>query len=726
MTERKRLVLWAATGGALVAVCWLPFGLAPLLPLALLPLVRGLRLIRRPRDAVFFGMTFAIVGQAVGGHYLLVLLKYSWLAIIIMVIEIAFFVPYGILAAVGAFWIGRRAGLPITLVFPFVYSPLEWLRTLSDLSLPSDQFAHVFGTHPQWLSWTPWTGPFFISFLALSVAALVDAAIGWRRQHGRAAVALLAAAILWAAPPLTDRLSARDASGPHATLRVGIVQPAVRVEQKLDKSQWPAVRKRLEQLTREAAAGADLVVWPETARPGPVIWRVEEPFSDPLMEALARRIGVPILYGCEIALFEGGEVVGLYNAAALARPDGRPTEWYGKQRLLPFVEGFPFADLVGWDPAKRRRKNGGKRSFLTLVGNFRPGPQPTVFEVGPARIGALICYEGFYEQLVRRYRRAGANALFVMTNDAWWGRSVFPRWLAVMAGVRAREADVPVLRAANSGISSLTNRDGRMVAATEIQTVATLQVPLEPSDSPRAGGARFAPARALMAASARLRVGLALVVLAGLALAARWLPLSDWAGGFIAWVDGLGPWAPVVFVLIYALVTVLCIPTWGLSIGGGALFGVALGIPVVLISAAAGATVAFLLGRTLMRGPVERWMGDHARMQAVDREISRRGWLVAALLRLSPLVPYNVLNYALGLTSLSFVGYLVSLTAMLPVLALYVGIGAAVGDAALGGERTRTPAEWALLGLGVLATLIVTAWLGRVATRRLPEAGGDE
>jgi uncharacterized membrane protein YdjX (TVP38/TMEM64 family) len=220
----------------------------------------------------------------------------------------------------------------------------------------------------------------------------------------------------------------------------------------------------------------------------------------------------------------------------------------------------------------------------------------------------------------------------------------------------------------------------------------------------------------------RLRIGIALALLAGLILAGRWLPLAHWVEEVFAWVEGLGPWAPVVFVLVYALVTVLCIPTWALSVGGGVLFGVALGIPLVLGSAALGATLAFLLGRTLMRGAVERWVGAYPRLQAVDREIARRGWLVAALLRLSPLVPYNVLNYTLGLTSLSLGGYLVSLVAMLPVLALYVGIGAALGDVAVGGERTRSTAEWALLGVGLLATLVVSVWLGRVATGRLPEA----
>lgn len=484
MTDRKRMLLWASAAGLLTALCWLPLGAAPLLPLALIPLFRGLRYIRRPLDAVLFALTLTTVGHLVGAHYIFALLKYSWLAPVISLLDIAFYVPFTIIGVLGAFWIERRTGLPRTIAFVLVYSPLEWLRTLSDLSLPTDQFAHVFSTHPQWLAFSPWTGPFFVSLLTLSVAALLDAAIEARIRRGRAALAVAAAVVLWLAPPLTDIVLERDPGDTTGTLRVGIVQPSVGIEKKLDRRYWPETERLLERLTFEAASGADLVVWPETARPGPVLWREDRPFADPRMEQLARSIGVPILYGCEVAVVVDRQVVALYNAAALARPDGRPTEWYGKQRLLPFVEGVPFAEAIGYDPAKAKRKSGGKKSYLTLLGNFKPGPEPTVFEVGEARIGALICYEGLYEQLIRRYRKEGANALCVMTNDAWWGRTIFAKWHAMMIAARAREADVPVIRAANSGISSLTGRDGKMTEATGLFEVKTLQVELAPSDSP--------------------------------------------------------------------------------------------------------------------------------------------------------------------------------------------------------------------------------------------------
>jgi apolipoprotein N-acyltransferase len=483
MRSRTRLVLLAAAGGVLGALCWLPFHLAPWMPLAFLPAMRGFRLADSPREAVYFGLAFGVGFYTVAGHYVAALVTYSWIALVLYAIQTLYFLPFVTVEAWGAYWIERRVGLPRTFGFALLHSLFEWTRTLGDLTDPADMYAHAFGTHPAWLVWSSWTGPYFVSLMILIVAALLELAVEWRGRPTRAAGVAAIAAILWLAPPVGDLFVAGRAPEHPESIRVGIVQPSISVKDKLDREQWPVTWGRLEDLSREAARGADLVLWPESARPGPVLWRDDEPFSDPRMEELARELGVPILYGCEIARVVDGDVVALYNGAALARADGLPGDWYGKQQLLPFVEGVPYADLLGWDPAKARRKQKGKRSYLTLAGNFSPGPRSTVFEVGPARIGVLICYEGFYPQLVRRYSQDGANALCVMTNDAWWGYTVFAPWHARMISARAREAGVPVVRAANSGVSSITDRFGRMGEATDLFEVTTLQVDLAPSPS---------------------------------------------------------------------------------------------------------------------------------------------------------------------------------------------------------------------------------------------------
>lgn len=479
----RRALVVAALAGALNSLCWLPFGLAPLIPVALLLAMRGLRMLERTRDAALFGAVFAAVRVAVGGHYILSLVTYSRLAPVLLAMDIAYYLPFDILLMCGALALERKARVPRTVAFALLYVALEWARTLGDLSNCSDTLAHGFGVQPSWLAWNSWAGPYFISVLALGVALALDAAIRMWPRRGLAITTAAAAAVLWVAPPVSDLVAGPAPSHAAPGLRVGIVQPSISVEEKLDRQRWPQTWAYLEELSRRAADGADLVIWPETARPGAILWRDGQPFSDPEMEQLAKRIGVPILYGCEIARIRGGKVAELYNAAALARADGERGEWYAKQRLLPFVEGVPFASWFGWDPAKARREPGPERSFLTLLGHFSRGTTPTIFHVGPARIGVLICYEGFYPQLVRRYRLAGANALCVMTNDAWWGHTIFAKWHAQMVASRAREADVPVVRAANSGVSSITDRSGKIGATTGLFEKTVLQVDLHPSDA---------------------------------------------------------------------------------------------------------------------------------------------------------------------------------------------------------------------------------------------------
>ena len=473
--------LAVAAGGALMACCWMPTGLAPLLPVAAFLVLRGARGVETMRQATAFGLIGALAYQGIAAHFLLVLMRYSWLAFVLYPMTVAYYVLYWIALFTGALLLERRVGLPRRLGLVLLWPLLEVLKTASDASFPADLLAYTFGTNPAWLAWMPWTGPYGMSLLVWSLGAILD--VAWeRRRERRLASGLLAAALaVWFAVPLTDAL--RHEGGPEAgaRFRVGMVQPFIEVQAKLDRSQWPSTWQRLERLTLEAAEGSDLVLWPETTRPGPLVWRDGEPLSDPEVEALAEKAGVPILYGCEIVKVRGDRIVALYNGAAMALPAGMSEKWYGKQRLLPFVEGVPFAGLVGWDPSKREIKS-GRRSPLTLLGNFSRGPEPTVFRVGEARIGVLVCYEGMYPELGRAYARAGVNLLAVITNDAWWGRSIFPAWHAGMVGSFARSLDIPVVRAANSGICSVTDSSGRMTAASELSAITTMRagVPIGP------------------------------------------------------------------------------------------------------------------------------------------------------------------------------------------------------------------------------------------------------
>jgi len=239
----------------------------------------------------------------------------------------------------------------------------------------------------------------------------------------------------------------------------------------------------------------------------------------------------------------------------------------------------------------------------------------------------------------------------------------------------------------------------------------------------RSGTASGALYAAATPRSSALRILVAGLLLAALVLLAR--STGDPIPRFAAWVASLGPVAPLVFAGVYAIAVVALVPASVLTLAAGAIFGVAKGTAIVFVAATLGACLAFLLARFLARGAVEHWIAGQPRFAAVDRAVAREGRRIVLLLRLSPVFPFGLLNYALGLTRVRFVDYAIACLGMLPGTLLYVYTGSAFGlaAAALGGAgRTRTASEWTLFGVGLVATLVATVLVTRVARRALAEA----
>ncbi|TMA54005.1 MAG: TVP38/TMEM64 family protein [Deltaproteobacteria bacterium] len=195
--------------------------------------------------------------------------------------------------------------------------------------------------------------------------------------------------------------------------------------------------------------------------------------------------------------------------------------------------------------------------------------------------------------------------------------------------------------------------------------------------------------------------------------------------GFAAAVERSGVWGPIVFVLGYAAATVAFVPGSVLTLAAGAIFGLAKGTVYVLVAATLGSSIAFLVGRYLARGAVERRVRSNPRFAAIDRAVAAEGRRFVFLLRLSPVVPFNVLNYALGLTSVRFGDYLVASLGMIPGTLLYVYYGKLAGDLATvaGGAGVEKGAGyWAVLILGLVATVGVTMLVTRASRRALHQA----
>jgi uncharacterized membrane protein YdjX (TVP38/TMEM64 family) len=191
---------------------------------------------------------------------------------------------------------------------------------------------------------------------------------------------------------------------------------------------------------------------------------------------------------------------------------------------------------------------------------------------------------------------------------------------------------------------------------------------------------------------------------------------------FAAWVDGLGFWGPLVFILGYALATVAFIPGSLLTLAAGALFGLGRGTLYAFLGATLGASAAFLIARYGARKPIERKIAGNAKFEAIDRAVSQEGLKIVALLRLSPVFPFTLLNYALGLTQVKFRDYLLACLAMLPGTLLYVYYGKAIGSVAAvagGASIEKGTAYWVSLGIGLAATIAVTTLITRLAGKAL-------
>jgi pyruvate/2-oxoglutarate dehydrogenase complex dihydrolipoamide dehydrogenase (E3) component/uncharacterized membrane protein YdjX (TVP38/TMEM64 family) len=219
------------------------------------------------------------------------------------------------------------------------------------------------------------------------------------------------------------------------------------------------------------------------------------------------------------------------------------------------------------------------------------------------------------------------------------------------------------------------------------------------------------------------KIGAGAAALGGLIYLGR--QVGGYVPQFAEWVDSLGAFGPVAFIAGYAVAVVGFVPGSVLTLAAGAIFGVLEGTLYVFLAATLGAAGAFLVARYLARRAVERRLEGDERFAAIDRAVGAEGRKIVFLLRLSPIFPFNLLNYALGLTRVRLADYLIASLGMIPGTLLYVYSGKLAGDvvAVAGGAGVeRGAGYYAVLGLGFAATVIVTIAVTRIARRALEKA----
>ena len=329
-------------------------GLPPLLPnfVAFVPILWWLDdnaarpLGERLRGAFLFGAVayFGIL------HWMYAMLRFSWLAGILYVGLASVFALFAMTAVTVAARLRRVLGWPWAVALPAPWIALEWARSFTDVRMTADHLAHTLAPYPFLVQFADVSGPYGVAAFALAANALAYECLRGRGTPGgrRAAAVLggLAAAVLlydawaWLHPPPTV-----------GTVKVGLVQPNVPLDVKhgdgTESGQWSTLAR----LTRRAAElGAEVVVWPETARP----WRLRHVVSEPRTLAmeetqeLARETSAAIVAGVEYLRVSGPAESRFYNAALLVHPDGRiDPAWSAKIYLVPFVEGIPFEPVLG-------------------------------------------------------------------------------------------------------------------------------------------------------------------------------------------------------------------------------------------------------------------------------------------------------------------------------------------------------------------------------------------
>src|SRR5262249_30933961 len=203
------------------------------------------------------------------------------------------------------------------------------------------------------------------------------------------------------------------------------------------------------------------------------------------------------------------------------------------------------------------------------------------------------------------------------------------------------------------------------------------------------------------------------------------LPIGEHLEKAVDWIESLGIWGVVVLAASYIPASVLMVPGTPISLVTGFLYGVVMGTIAISIGSTLGVSAAFWVGRTLARDWIEERLARNPRFRAIDQAVAQEGFKIVFLTRLSPVFPFNLLNYAFGLTNVRFRDYFIaSWIGMLPGTVLYVYLGTLAGDLAdlAAGNVEKGPEYYVALVLGLVATVAVTVYATRRAKQALARA----
>ena len=464
----------AGLGGLSGLLFWLSipkFDLQFLAWLCLLPSFLAL-LSAPPRHFATIGLAFGLIACSGRTHWIAETLQlYGNLSLVQAVGSNILLIFYMALYPAAYFWICGRLRSNSAL-FPWIAASLwvlmEWVQTWLFTGFPWYLLGNSQYLNLPLLQLASITGVYGISFLlVLANTTLVQ--IAFYRQPARY-IALPLLVVLAALFFGHYRLASFPVPIQSEALNIGIVQGNIPQDKKWKVNRKTWTTQHYDSLARSlAGADPDLIVFPETALP----YRFNNAANAELQRQildLGRTLGMPLLVGSLQSVYEAG-VESLYNRAFLIDSNGRIDSWSDKVHLVPFGEYLPLPFFFQY-----------LEGLVEESGIFVPGEYHKVLALpdGNARFGVFICYESIFPAIPRTLAQQGATFLINTTNDAWFGRTAAPHQHFATAVLRAVETGLPILRAANTGISGLIAPTGEIVAQTELFETTAITVQLHP------------------------------------------------------------------------------------------------------------------------------------------------------------------------------------------------------------------------------------------------------
>lgn len=447
----------ALLSGVLLGLCFPNASFVVLLPIALVPLLLALDGLRPGRAALLgglFGLAFWLTTFPWIYH---VLHRFGGLpaplaAVALILAAFVPTVPMAAMTAVAALAPPRTAAGRL-LVFPTAWVAQELVRTYAFSGFPWALISYPLAPWPLLTQTAALGGAALTSLLVVLVNAGLAEAVR-RKGRGRAVgVAVAAGAVTVSLVFGAVRLSSPETFSPGDGLRVLIVQPNIEQDVRYAPGTAERIHFDVMGLTRGLLerAPSDLVLWPESATL--LAWPWSEGFRQEITR-LCREEKTALLFNTVWSDRPADEDAPYFNSALLVDGNGVVGEPYHKLRLVPFGEYVPLRSLFGWV----------NQVSQAAPGSFTPGTRAIPVELSGVRLGGAICYEVVYPWIVRAQVAAGADALYTLTNDAWYGKGGAQEQHWQAAVFRAVETGRPMLRAAVTGISGWVDGQGRTLA----------------------------------------------------------------------------------------------------------------------------------------------------------------------------------------------------------------------------------------------------------------------